>query len=314
MKLSDTFSPSSSKSSREPARLPSPVVPGDRVGVAALSGPVAPERLEAGLAALTELGFEPVLARNLGCRTGYLAGSDTERVEAFHELAGDPSIRAIVFARGGYGVLRLLGAIDWPLLAAHPRAYVGYSDLTPFLAEIVARLGLVAFQGPMVAADLARGLLDEERRSLLEALAGRFEEPLPVAGWLGADEAVEAPLVGGCLTLLNAVIGTPFEQPLAGGVVFLEDTNEALYRLDRLLLQLELAGRLEGVRGFVVGHFDPHAPLAPELVELLAERLGARGVPVALGVPAGHIAPNRTLPFGARVRLEPGRDLRVVIS
>src|SRR5206468_4041681 len=140
--------------------LPPPAGPGDRVGVAALSGPVDPERLARGLAALRALGLEPVVADNILSRRGLFAGGDAER------LAG--------FARGGHGVLRLLPGIDWELLGRRPRAYVGFSDLTPFLLGVVQRLGLVAFHGPTVAADLARGMPPEDAASLLGALAGRF--------------------------------------------------------------------------------------------------------------------------------------------
>ncbi|HEX6864125.1 MAG TPA: LD-carboxypeptidase, partial [Thermoanaerobaculia bacterium] len=134
-----------------PVHLPPPAGPGDRVGVAALSGPVDPAKLEAGISALRGLGFEPVLADNLLSRQGFLAGTDAERLAAFHRLVADPSLTAIFFSRGGYGLMRLLPALDWDLLARHPRAYVGYSDLTPFLLGLVERLGLVSFHGPLVA-------------------------------------------------------------------------------------------------------------------------------------------------------------------
>ncbi len=156
------------------------------MGVAALSGPVDPARLEAGLEALRRLGFEPVLAANVLSRHGLFAGGDEERLAAFHRLAADPSLSAIFFARGGHGLLRLLPAIDWDLLRRHPRAYVGYSDLTPFLLEVVRRLGLVTFHGSMVAADLARGLRPEEEESLLGALAGRYPAEVPFSRWLRA--------------------------------------------------------------------------------------------------------------------------------
>jgi muramoyltetrapeptide carboxypeptidase len=193
------------------------VLPGDRVGIAALSGPVDPDRLSLGMAALERLGFEAVPAANLDSRSGMFAGSDAERLEAFHQLAADPSIAAILFARGGHGVLRVLPGIDWDLLAAHPRAYVGFSDLTPFLLEVVRRLGLVAFHGPMVAADFARGMDEGERASFMGALAGRYpaEQWFPEAMREGA-EPVRGVLLGGCLSLLAATLGTPYAADLEG--------------------------------------------------------------------------------------------------
>jgi muramoyltetrapeptide carboxypeptidase len=218
------------------AVLPPPVRPGDRVGVAALSGPAETARLERGLAALADLGFEPVSAVNVADRHGLFAGEDAARLDAFHALAGDATIRAIFFVRGGHGLLRLLPLIDWDLLARHPRAYVGYSDLTPFLLQVVQRLGLVAFHGPMVAADLARGLEDDERESLLAALAGEYPVELPVEmeEVERSRPAAVGPLVGGCLSLLTALLGTPYAARLDGSLLFLEDVGEPLYRLDRM--------------------------------------------------------------------------------
>ena len=282
--------------------------------MAALSGPVAAERLEGGLAALAALGFEPVPAANLGARHGYLAGRDDERLAAFHELAADPSLTAIFFARGGYGVPRLFDRIDWDLLAAHPRAYVGYSDLTPFLHQVVRRLGLASFHGPMAAADLARGLTPEEERSMLSALAGEVPLAFPASEALVPGSA-EGPLAGGCLSLLAAAAGTPSAPDLEGSIVLLEDVNERLYRLDRMLTQLLQAGLLGGVAGIAIGHFD----LAPgedaaALPALFHDRLGGLGVPVALGLPSGHSAPNWTFPLGLASRLDADAGLTVGAS
>jgi muramoyltetrapeptide carboxypeptidase len=314
-----------------PVRLPPPVRPGDRVGVAALSGPVDPGRLADGLDALRQLGFEPVVARNVTApRHLVLAGDDDERLAAFHELAADPSLAAVLFARGGYGVTRILDRIDWALLARHPRAYVGYSDLTPFLAEVVRRLGLAAFHGPMVAADLARGLSAAERDSLLSALAGELPLSMPLTDWLRPPAApVAAPLSGGCLSMLVATLGTAFSPRLDGTILVLEDVQEPPYRLDRMLTQLRFAGVLDRLAGLVLGHFDDPAreplagsaqradesdregePLRPSALSpsalspsalwsgLLAEQLAAFDWPVACGLPCGHSPPNYTVPLG----------------
>lgn len=335
---------------RSRPRLPPPVRAGDRIGVAALSGPVDPDRLARGLSALRDLGFEPVPAANLErtAEQGLFAGSDDERLDAFHRLAADPSLAAIVFARGGHGVLRLLPGIDWDLLARRPRAYVGYSDLTPLLLEAVRRLGVVAFHGPMVAADLARGLTAGERRSFLDTLAGRFPQELPLAGSLSggptggaATEPVEGPLLGGCLSLLVSTLATPWAPDLEGALLFWEDVDEPLYRLDRMLTQYVLSNRLSKVRAMIVGHADlpasdlpvTDAPAADtesgevedgrgagggsgsRLLTWLREGPAAGlGCPVAWGLEAGHRAPNRTLPLGACARLEPQERRLVVLA
>jgi muramoyltetrapeptide carboxypeptidase len=300
-----------------PARLPPPLRPGDRVGVAALSGPVDPGRLAAGVAALAGLGYRPVEAANLGARSGLFAGGDDERLAAFHELAGDPEVRAIVFARGGWGVLRVLPRVDWELLARHPRAYVGYSDLTPFLLQVVERLGLVAFHGPMVAADLARGLAADEAASFAAALSGAVAAVHPL-GWCAGGEAAEGPLLGGCLSLLTSTLGTAFAPHLDGAVLFFEDVGEPPYRVDRMLTHLRLSGRLSRLQGMIAGHLTCDAPdgpaAGPSNEDLLWELAAEVDWPVAWGLCAGHASPNLTLPLGAPVRLDPGRRTLEVLA
>jgi muramoyltetrapeptide carboxypeptidase len=290
-----------------PARLPPPVGPGDRVGIAALSGPVDPERLARGMAALEGLGFVPVPADNLASRHGFLAGDDGERLAAFHRLAADPSLAAILFARGGHGLLRVLPGIDWDLLARRPRAYMGFSDLTPFLLAVVARLGLVAFHGPMVAADLARGLSAVEEESFLGALAGRYPAVQPLGRPL-CPGAAAGPLLGGCLSLLAATQGTPFAPDLAGSLLFWEDVGEPPYRIDRMLTHLRLSGSLSKIAGMIVGHISAGgegegAPV--DWPSLVGEALSGFPWPLAWGQESGHVAPNRTLPLGLGARLTP---------
>jgi muramoyltetrapeptide carboxypeptidase len=282
------------------------VGPGDRVGVAALSGPVDPERLERGLAELRALGFEPVLAANTASRHGLFAGSDGERLAAFHALAADPRLAAIFFTRGGHGLLRVLPAVDWELLARRPRAYVGYSDLTPFLLEVVRRLGLVAFHGPLVAGELARGLTDAERQSLLGALGGRYPVELPFRGWLREAPAA-GPLLGGCLSLLTATLGTPYFPDLAGALLYWEDVNEPAYRIDRMLTHLGLSGSLDRIGGMIVGQLVSSESPEPGWAALIQESLSTFAWPLAFGLDAGHGSPNLTLPLGLPARLEAGR-------
>lgn len=310
-----------------PPILPPPVSPGARIGVAALSGPIDPDRLDRGLATLRRLGFDPVPAANLRSKTELFAGTDTERLDGFHRLVADDSIDAVIFARGGAGVMRLLPRIDWRLLERRPRAYMGYSDLTPFLHAVVDRLGLVAWHGPMVAADLARGpdgWTPELERSFLGALAGRPPEPIPVSGWLRPPETggVSGRLAGGCLSLLASTQGTPWAPRTAGTVLFWEDVGEPLYRVDRMLTHLELSGSLTAIRGMIVGHCrlaganarqgEMDEP-AEQLRRALAEPLARFDWPVAFGVPAGHESPNLPLPLGLDVRLDPADEAVVVL-
>jgi muramoyltetrapeptide carboxypeptidase len=301
-----------------PIVLPPPVRPGDRVGVAALSGPVDPGRLARGVAALAALGYEPVPAPNLGARHDLFAGDDAERLAGFHQLAADPSVAAIVFARGGHGLLRLLPAIDWALLALRPRAYVGYSDLTPLLVEIPRRLGFASFHGPMAAADLARGLAEAERLGFVAGLAGEW--PQALAGRELAGDAsgapVEGPLLGGCLSLLCGTLGTAWAPRFDGAILLLEETGEPSYRIDRMLTHLALSGSLAAVRAVVTGELegvDAHErALLPALARVVR---AAPGRPVLGGLPIGHAGPNRMVPLGPPARLDPrSRTLTVGLA
>jgi muramoyltetrapeptide carboxypeptidase len=292
-----------------PVHLPPPAGPGDRVGIAALSGPIDPEALEKGLEALRRLGFEPVLAANLRSRDGLFAGRDAERLDAFHRLAADPDLAAIFFARGGHGLLRVLPAVDWELLRRRPRAYLGYSDLSPFLLEAVRRLGIVTFHGPMVAADLARGLVREEEESLLAALAGRYPSAQPFSRWLREPQTREpsGPLLGGCLSLLAATLGTPFAPDLEGALVFWEEINEPPYRVDRMLTHLGLSGNLANIAGMIVGHLGNGQGV--DWPALVGGSVAGFTWPLAWGLESGHVPPNRTLPLGLPARLSAGGRL-----
>jgi muramoyltetrapeptide carboxypeptidase len=263
------------------------------------------------------MGFEPVVADNVLSRHGLFAGSDAERLAGFHRLAADPDLAAILFARGGHGVLRILPGIDWELLARRPRAYVGYSDLTPFLLGVVRRLGLVGFHGPMVAADMFRGLDAVEEESLLGALSGRYPAVMPCAGWLrrpeSAQEEVRGTLLGGCLSLLEATLGTPWAADLAGALVVWEDVGESPYRIDRMLTHLGLSGTLAGIAGMVVGHPEGAAVAADvdrgvrqpvDWAAQLRDSLAGFSWPLAWGLESGHRARNRTLPLGMAASLQ----------
>ncbi len=255
---------------------------------------------------MEDLGFEVVTAGNLESRHDLFAGTDEERLRGLHELARDESVGAIFFARGGHGCLRVLPFIDWELLARRPRAWIGYSDLTPFLQAVVVRLGYASFHGPMVAADLARGLTDIERDSLLGALAGNFPNSLPVAEVVAGEEpVVEGRLMGGCLSLLCATLGTPWSAPLDGAILALEDVGEPTYRVDRMLTHLRLSGSLARVRGVVLGDLRGNDETREEASSMARRVAGlVPGLMVAYGTEFGHVAPNRTLALGLPARLD----------
>lgn len=285
-------------------RLPAPVPPGGTIGVCAPAGPVLPERLAVGLRALRQAGFRLVLTPRLFARSTdlpYLAGDDADRLRDLQALLDDPRIDAVIAARGGYGVMRLLGRLDLRRLRAAPKPVVGFSDLTA-LHLALGRAGVVSFHGPMIEADPETGFGEPNLERLVRALT----DPRPLPPLEGAAPVVpgraQGRLVGGNLTLLAASLGTPWEPDTRGAILLVEDVDEPAYRLDRCLTQLIAAGALQRAAAVAAGEFA--ACPGAELV--LRERLGALGLPSALGFPFGHGRERAVLPLGVAARLDAG--------
>ncbi len=297
------------------ARKPQALRAGDAVAVVAPASPAAAEDTERGVAVLEGLGLRVVRGRHLGARRGYLAGDDGERARDLLDAFADPEVRAVFCLRGGYGSLRILPLLDYGLIAAHPKALVGYSDVTALLLAVHRLGGLVVFHGPMVASDLGRSpgraTLAWLRRALfapepLGALPVPEDGPDPVTVRGGV---AEGELVGGNLSLVASTLGTPYEIETDGRLLFLEEVGEEPYRLDRLLTHLRNAGKLARVAGVALGHLGawPGAADASRWVEVrrvVEELLGGLGVPVLAGLPFGHGPWNLTLPLGVRAVLD----------
>jgi muramoyltetrapeptide carboxypeptidase len=287
--------------------IPPRLAPGDRIGVCAPGGPVREEALDRGLAYLKSRGYVPVPGRHLRERRGYLAGSDRHRREDLQRCLSDPTLRAVWFARGGYGTGRILADLDLAPLRRRPKALIGYSDLTVLLAAVDRVLGLCTFHGPLVAELGDPDAFDAG--SLWEALEGgdrRAGRAIPGGRALRRGRG-EGRLVGGCLSLLVGLLGTPYAPRTDGAILFWEDVNEEPFRIDRMLGHLRLAGVLAGLRGMVVGRLpgcEPKDPAAAlPLAEILATHLRGTTYPVVIDYPAGHGPGKRTLPLGRRVRL-----------
>jgi len=285
---------------------PPTLCPGDRIGVVAPAGPPRRRALEAGIAVIEERGFEVVRGRHLFDRQGYLAGSDADRLADLNAMLRDPDVRAVWFARGGYGMHRIISGVDLAPLRRAPKALIGYSDLTVLQAAALRRLRLGSFQAPMVA-ELAEPR-SYDARSLWQALAGgtvriRFGRASVVRHGRAAG-----PLIGGCLSLLTALVGTPYEPPLDGAILFWEEVNEEPFRIDRMLAHLKLAGRLDRLAGMVIGTLPGCRPRrranAMPLASILATHLAGTDYPVVTGIPAGHGRGKFTLPVGFPARLD----------
>jgi len=290
-----------------PLRLPRRLAPGGVVGVAALSGPVREQDLRAGIATLESFGYRVRLAANALSREPLLglAGNDDERLEGYVSLVADPSVDAILFTRGGYGVTRLLERLPAELLRDRALLHCGFSDLTALSAYLRERCGLLSVHGPMAAADLAKPLDALSAAWFPALLEGRapLRLEVPAADVLVPGRA-EGPLVGGCLSLLAALAGTPWEFDYDGALLFLEETAEEAYRVDRMLGTLISSGRLGRLAGIITGSMARvtfgGAEEPDRLRRLLLDRFAPLGVPVASGLPFGHAGPNVPLPVGAR--------------
>jgi muramoyltetrapeptide carboxypeptidase len=282
-----------------------PLAPGEPIGVVALSGPVDRERLAAGLEVLEGWGHPLVLASNLEASAGYLAGDDAARRAGLEAVVGRGA-KLIIAARGGYGVTRLLPTLPLGELASAGVRFVGYSDVSALLNALVAAGGVPQVHGPMVAAGLTRPANSRRLRSvLLGELAGgtlfRFDDDRVVR-----PGRVEGPALGGTLSLMAALIGTPFEPALAGSVLFLEEVGEPFYRLDRMLTQLRVSGRLYGVKALICGSLrgcGPAAERAQSWRRLVAEA-APPGTAIVVELPFGHTARNLAFPIGAQVEVD----------
>ncbi|MFF4754431.1 S66 peptidase family protein [Streptomyces sp. NPDC002514] len=292
---------------RELVRPPR-LAPGARVAVVAPSGPLAEDRLEAGLDVLRGWDLDPVVqphARDRHAELGHLAGTDADRAADLQRAWCDPDVAAVLCARGGYGAQRMVDLLDWDALrAAGPKVLVGFSDTTVLHRAFADRLGLVTLYGPAVAGiDFIKNTRAQEHlRATL--FAPETVRTIAAGGPALVPGRARGITLGGCLSLLATDLGTPFAPPVArGGLVLLEDVGESPYRVDRLLTQLLRAGRLDGVAGVGLGSWVKCGPYE-ELRAVFADRLGDLGVPVLEEIGFGHCDGALTVPFGVAAELD----------
>lgn len=283
---------------------PAALRPGDRVAVVTPSGKVDPDRLAEGVRVLEGLGFRvSVPAAAAGYR--YFAASDVERRRQLLEAFDTPDVRAVWCARGGYGVARILPQVDPAWIRRRAKLCIGFSDATALLQLVVQGAGVAALHGPMVAHDLVRQQEARTLEHLLALAAGEASWTVPLPRALVSGDAA-GPLVGGCLSVLVSLVGTPFAPRFAGAIALFEDVSERpLRRIDRMLTQLVQSGALSGVRGIVFGAMPDCGP-PDELCETILDCLGGLEVPIAFGAPLGHGEVHFAVPLGVEVRLRVG--------
>ena len=311
---------------------PQHLSPGNTLGVIApASAPSEPRSIDRSVGVLEQLGFKVKLAPNVHQRHGYLAGSDRERASDLMQMFTDRRVHGILCVRGGYGTARLLPLLDYDLIRAHAKVFVGYSDITSLHCAFLTKAKLISFHGPMLNSDLDHAdLPDFTRQSFLRTLTLPFAqtEERGIASLVSIAQGyrrktikilrggvARGQLIGGNLTLLCTTIGTPWQPSFRGCILFLEDLSEQPYRFDRMLTYLLNCGLLQQVAGIAIGLNadceDPKTKRAKEyrqtLEDVLKERLLPLKIPVVTGLPFGHVPHNATLPVGAQVTLDAER-------
>lgn len=287
-------------------RLPLALPPAGTIGIVNPSSPVEQERLDGGIAALEARGFRVVVAPHVRDREGHHAGSPAARAADFFSFYADPAIDVVWCARGGSSACRLWPLLDWAALAAlPPKMVIGYSDTTSLLIPLTQRVGTVALHGPLVfeLGLLAPDVLDWQLRLL------QSPQPVGLVPGAASDRLVpgvaEGALCGGCLSLIAATLGTPYQLNAAGKLLLLEDIYEAPHRIERMLTQLAQAGILESAAGFVIGQAtDADETNTLPMRQIWADLLAPYGKPAVLGFPFGHVTLNYALPLGVRARLD----------
>lgn len=288
-------------------KLPKRLKPGDKIGIAAPAGPFEHEMFDRGIHIIEENGFEVFIPNGLTKANGYLAGSDDHRADLLNQLFTDPSIDAIICARGGYGSLRILDRLDYDTIARKPKIFMGFSDITALLTVLFDRCGLVTFHGPVVTS-----LADAQEltvRSLFQTVTSDGKLETKVFDGTTIHPGVASGILGGGnLATLCHLVGTPFAPKFAGKILFLEDRAEPPYKVDRMLMQMKLTGCFEGIAGIVLGSFLDCGSVE-EIFGIINDIFKDTTVPILGGMDAGHGSLNLTLPMGLEATLDADRHL-----
>ena len=296
-------------------RTPPLLAPGARVALVAPAGPVSKDATHrTAVQQARSFGWEPVIGENVTARTRYLAGTDEQRLNDLNAALRDDTIDGIWCLRGGYGVMRILDGLDVDAMRSRPRALIGFSDITALHAALGRHSQVIGYHGPHAAAPLTSFSRDSLTRAVI--LGTDSCGVAPAARTIRSGRA-EGRLVGGNLSLLASLCGSRYTPEYDGGILVLEDVDEATYRIDRMLRQLALNGALSRLAGIAYGQFTEEGGRAsatsPSREQLLRETADMIGVPALAGIPVGHIDDQWTIPLGAMAELDAdAKSLRVI--
>ena len=290
---------------------PAALLPDDTIGILSPAGVLSKERrntLSLAVKNMEQMGYRVETGRFLYCENGYLAGTDEERAADLNAMLLNPEIKAVFCSRGGYGSARILENLEWNDLTGSVKIIAGYSDITALQLALYRKLGWITFSGPMPAIDLC-GVNSETERSFWSALTGSNPECLyaePAAS-VKSHGTARGPLLGGCLSVISSMIGTPYCPDFTDAILVLEDIGEDLYKIDRYFCHLYLSGILKRIAGIVLGSFtdirpDEHDP-SITLHDVFNHYLGSLSIPVLADFPYGHSGKKYTLPLGCRVEI-----------
>jgi len=287
--------------------VPSKLEPGDTIGIAAPASHFNLKEFKIGISVLESMGFKTYCPEGIFNKNGYLAGDDENRVAVLNELFSDSRIKAIVCARGGFGSIRLLSLLDHDIICKNPKIFAGFSDVSALLSFLYEKCRLVTFHGPMVTT-LSKAS-KRTRLAMFSIFTSRSDFEIKLNKAISLKTGITSgTLLGGNLATLCHLIGTPFLPTYRGHILFIEERGEALYRIDRMLTHMKLAGCFNGLAGLVLCSFTDCGP-AKEIYKVVTRVFSGMDLPVLAGLDCGHGKENIAIPFGIKTILDAGRKI-----
>ncbi len=298
---------------------------GDLIGIISPASSVDdPSKIEKGVGYLEKLGYKVLLGKNVGKYNGYLAGTDKERLDDFHSMFSNKNVKAIFCLRGGYGASRLLDKIDYKIIKAHPKIFVGYSDISALHLSVFYKTGLITFAGPMVGVDFYEDVSSFTEEMFWKLLTsnkkfGRIQNPDNEKILSLNTGATTGRIVGGNLSVITGLIGTNYFPDLKDKILFVEETGEVPYKIDRMFNQFRLSNMFQGIKGVIIGSFTDCHELDPNkrtltLGEVITDYLSPLKKPVVYNFRHGHLKDNITIPVGANIRLNASRKFVEILE